>query len=167
LLAGAADAEARSQRMNRVAPESIGMILAETNRLKYAYLLLRKGDTQTATPMINQAEQQARKAVEEGDESFPPRLELAAINSLRGDTQKALHWLDLAYATGARDHRALAMDPFFEKLRADSNFKEIIHRMESDVTRMRERAREQLPEIFAASNQRTADEARGTKRVEN
>jgi len=159
LLAGTADAEARSQRMNRVAPETIGMILAETNRLKYAYLLLRKGDTRTATPMINQAEKYARKAVEEGDESFPPRLELAAINSLRGDTQKALHWLDLAYATGARDHRALATDPLFEKLRADSNFKEIIHRMESDVTRMRERAREQLPEIFAASNQRTADEA--------
>jgi hypothetical protein len=62
------------------------------------------------------------------------------LNSFRGDTQNALHWLDLAYATGARDHRALAPDPFFEKLRAYSNFKEIIHRMENDVARMRQRA---------------------------
>jgi len=163
MLEGTADAEARSQRMNRVAPESIGAILAETNRLRYAYLLLRKGDAQTATPMIDQAEKYARKAMEDGDESFPPRLELAAIDSLRGDTQEALHWLDLAYATGARDHRALAMDPLFEKLRADSNFKEIIHRMENDVTRMRQRAKEQLPEIFAASNKRTADNLSGIK----
>jgi hypothetical protein len=40
------------------------------------------------------------------------------------------------------------MDPFFEKLRADSRFKQIVQRMANDVARMRERAREQLPELF-------------------
>jgi hypothetical protein len=63
-------------------------------------------------------------------------------------TPKALEWLDLAYSTGARDYRGLEKDPFFEKLRADSRFKQIVQRMANNVSRMRERAREQLPELF-------------------
>jgi hypothetical protein len=93
-------------------------------------------------------QRRARKTIQEGNEAFYPRVELAAIYSVRGNTPKALEWLKLAYSTGARDYRGLEMDPFFEKLRADSHFKQIIQRMANDVARMRERAREQLPELF-------------------
>lgn len=89
--------------------------------------------------------------VQQGNETYYPRIELAAMYSLRGNTQQAFEWLELAYATGARDYHALELDPLFEKLRADSHFKEITQLMARDVERMRERAREQLPEIFSPS----------------
>jgi len=147
-VAGAADAGGQMKHWAETAPESGGWMSMETNRLKYAHVLLRRGDTQTTMRMFEEAEKGALKTIQEGSEAFYPRVELAAIYSVRGNTPKALEWLELAYSTGARDYRSLEMDPFFEKLRADSRFKQIIQRMANNVARMRERAREQLPEIF-------------------
>lgn len=155
-LAGNKHAEAFLQRLVQIAPDSSGMVLPETNRLKYAYLLLRRGDTKTAKRLIEDSEERARKAIEEGDEVFHSRLELAAVYSIRGNRRSALHWLEQAYSTGARDYRAIQIDPLFQNVRSDSKFKEIIRRMERDVAQMRARAREQLPEIFAALDQHTA-----------
>ena len=104
-------------------------------------------------PVVEQAENSAQKAIRAGDETFSPRIELAAVHALRGNRQKALEWLELAYAAGARDYRALEIDPFFEELRVDPRFREILERMANDVAQMRERAREQLPEIFLPRQQ--------------
>jgi serine/threonine protein kinase len=149
-VAGGADAGGQMKHLAETAPESLGPLSSETNRLKYAHVLLRRGDTQTTKRMFEEAEKSARKTIQEGNEAFNPRVELAAIYTVRGNTPKALEWLELAYSTGARDYRGLEMDPFFEKLRADSHFKQIVQRMANDVARMRERAREQSPELFVA-----------------
>ena len=148
LLAGLADAEERLRHLNQTAPESLGVILPESFRLKYAYLSLLNGDRAKAMLTLQEREKNARGKIDEGSEAYFPRIELAAVYSLRGDEREAIHWLDLAYATGERDYRALEIDPFFEKLRSDSRFKEIVQRMANDVARMRQRAKEQLPEIF-------------------
>jgi tetratricopeptide (TPR) repeat protein len=147
-VAGAADPGEQMKHLAETAPESTGTLSFETNRLKYAHVLLRRGDTQTTKRMFEEAEKRARKTIQEGNEAFYPRVELAAIYTIRGNTPKALEWLELAYSAGARDYRNLEMDPFFEKLRADPRFKQIVQRMANDVARMRERAREQLPELF-------------------
>jgi tetratricopeptide (TPR) repeat protein len=147
-VAGAADPGGQMKHLAETAPESSGPLSAETNRLKYAHVLLRRGDNRTAKRMFEEAEKSARKTIQEGNEAFYPRFELAGIYTVRGNTPKALQWLELAYSTGARDYRSLEMDPLFEKLRADSRFKQIVQRMANDVARMRERAREQLPELF-------------------
>jgi tetratricopeptide (TPR) repeat protein len=150
-IAGTSDAQEQLQRLSSSAPENYGTVLPESNRLKYGYELQRRGKIQTAMPLIEQAETRARMVVQQGNETYYPRIELAAMYSLRGNTQQAFEWLELAYATGARDYHALELDPLFEKLRADSHFKEITQLMARDVERMRERAREQLPEIFSPS----------------
>ena len=147
-IAGDPEAKGHLQHLSQVAPEMSGWVLVESNRLKFADLLLGQGDIRTAMSMVDQAENDANKALHEGSESSTPRLELAAAYVIRGNRQKALEWLDFAYASGARDYRALEIDPFFEKLRTDSHFKGIISRMANDVAQMRERARDQLPEIF-------------------
>ena len=148
LLSGLGDAEERLRHLDQTAPESLGMILPESFRLKYAYLSLYKGDKAKVLLTLQEREKNARRRIDEGSETYFPRIELAAVYSIRGDAQEAIHWLDLAYATGDRDYRALEIDPFFEKLRSDSRFKEIVERMVNDVARMRQRAKDQLPEIF-------------------
>ncbi len=148
LVTGDPEAMERLQHLAQTGPQGVGQVLVETNRLKLAYLLLRQGDTRMATPLVEEAENTAQKAIQEGNETYFPRIELAAVYSIRGNTLKAFEWLELAYATGAREYLSLEIDPFFEKLRADPRFKEIVGRMANDVARMRERAREELPEIF-------------------
>ena len=163
-IAGTSDAEEELHRLASTAPENSGFVLPETNRLKYGHELLRRGQTQTAMRMVEQSETRAHSLVQQGNETYYPRMELAAMYSLRGNTQQALEWLELAYASGARDYRALEIDPFFEKLRADSHFKQITQRMAREVAQMRERAREQLPEIFSPSHSQAAHEAQVSDR---
>jgi tetratricopeptide (TPR) repeat protein len=148
-IAGTSDAEEQLQHLASTAPENYGDVLSETNRLKYGYELLRGGHTQASMLMVEQSETRARSLLQRGNETYYPRIELAAVYSLRGNRQQALEWLELAYASGARDFHALEIDPFFEKLRANSHFREITERMARDVAQMRERAREQLPETFS------------------
>ena len=45
LIEGVPDAAERSSRQFRVAPDSAGPVLVESNRLKYAYVLRMQGDT--------------------------------------------------------------------------------------------------------------------------
>lgn len=150
-IAGTPDAKEQVQHLASTAPENYGAVLPETNRLKYGCELLRRGQTQTAMRMMEQSETRARRVMQQGNETYYPRIELAAMYSLRGNTQQALEWLELAYTTGARDYHSLQIDPLFENLRADSHFKEITKRMDRDVAQMREHAREQLPEVFSPS----------------
>ena len=89
--------------------------------------------------MVEEAEKRARKAVAEGNESFYPRIELAALNSLRENTPQALEWLEHACGSGVRGYHALEIDPFFEKLGADSRFEQLVHRMAADAAQIRER----------------------------
>ncbi len=149
-IAKTSDAEERLHHVAGTEPENYGFVLPETNRLKYAYQLLRRGQTQTAMRLVEQSETRARRVMQDGNEAYYPRIELAASYSLRGNTQQALEWLELAYVSGARDHNALEIDPLFEKLRTDSHFKEIAQRMARDVAQRRDRARGQLPEIFSS-----------------
>ena len=149
LMAAAPDIEQTLKRAAELAPDTPGPVLAESNQLKYAWLLLRHGNSARAMPLIDKAEQSALETLRKGDESYVPRLELAAVSTLRGNHQKALEWLDAAYATGDNDHRALELDPMFEGLRGEARFNELLKRMIEDVARMRDRSRQQLPEIFA------------------
>jgi serine/threonine protein kinase len=149
LMAGAPDIDQTLKRAAELAPDTPGPILAESNQLKYAWLMLRHGNSAKAMPLIDKAEQGALETMQKGDESYSPRLEAAAVSTLRGNHQKALEWLEAAYATGDNDHRALELDPLLEGLRGEARFKDLLKRMVEDVTRMRDRSRQQLPELFA------------------
>ncbi len=153
LMAGTHEAAEQLPRQFRIAPDSGGTVLAESNRLKYAYVLRMQGDIQTATHLAEEAEKKAQKELQEGDESYVLPLELAASFSFRGNPQKALEWLGLAYTKGARDYRTLESDPFFEKLHTEARFKELVRRMVADVAQMRAHAQQQLPEIFSPDDQ--------------
>jgi hypothetical protein len=158
LIAGAPDAADQLSRPFRLAPDNAGPVLVESNRLKYAHILQRRGDTANANRLVEEAEQNALKLMQEGDESYVLRLETAASWSLRNNPQKALEWLDVAYTAGAHDYRVLESDLFFDKLHNEVRFRELVHRMTIDVAQMRKHAQEQLPDIFSRSGlSRAAD----------
>jgi hypothetical protein len=67
-------------------------------------------------------------------------MQNAAIQALRGETAAALDGLDRAYAAGWRDGRTLAIDPFFTSVRSEPRFRQLLSRIEADVSAMRARA---------------------------
>ena len=106
-VAGAADPGGQMKHLAETAPKSLGPLSVETNRLKYAHVLLRRGDTQTTKRMFEEAVKSVHKAIQEGNEAFLSRVQLAAICPSLEILPKALEWLELTYSTGARDYRGL------------------------------------------------------------
>ena len=123
------------------------MILLESFRARYAYLLARHAETSRATPLMEEAESLARQSLDKGNEFPRVRIEVAAIHAVRQQKEPALDWLQQAYDAGWRDSRTLARDPMFEGVREEPRFKELLGRMKRDVAGMRERSSD-LHELF-------------------
>ena len=142
LLTEASDTEALLGRFFRSAPglNGIAWILPETFRVKYACLLARRGETQRASQLMDEAARLARESLDQGDEFPRPRLEIAAIHAFRQQKEPALEWLQKAYDAGWRESRTMARDPMFDSLRQEPKFKELILRINRDIATMRERS---------------------------
>ena len=115
--------------------------VAESVRLRYAFVLGRQGDAR-ASALIDEAERVAREKVKHGDESSALRLELAAAAVLRGDRADAIQWVSRAYDSGYRDNALLDRDPILAPLRHELRFRQILERMRRDVAAQRARARD-------------------------
>jgi TolB-like protein/Tfp pilus assembly protein PilF len=123
--------------------------VAESVRLRYAFVLGRNGDA-GARALVDEAERIARDKVAQGDESPALRLELAAAAVLGGREAEALEWVSRAYDAGYRDHALLEGDPILASLRDKMPFRDILERMRQDVAAQRRRARDRdLLEIDA------------------
>jgi serine/threonine protein kinase/Tfp pilus assembly protein PilF len=151
LIMDTADVETRVEQFFRSSPDlsPAPMMLLESPRAEYAYLLARRGATTRATELMQQAAKMAREAVHQGNEMPSVRLEVAAIYAVQQQKEPALDWLQHAYDAGCRDHRTLARDPMFAAVRDEPRFKELLSRMKKDVAAMRERSSD-LRELFTS-----------------
>jgi hypothetical protein len=118
------------------------LVVPESVRLRYAYVLGKRGDAAQAAPLLAEAERVARTQIEAGNEMPALRVELAAAAVLRKDTSAALDWLAKAVDGGFRDYGWLERDPILASLRAETRFRDALDRMRRDVDSQRARARE-------------------------
>jgi hypothetical protein len=87
----------------------------------------------------------ARAAIDRGADSAWPRLELAAVHALRGETAEALAWLERGYEAGWRTPYHVSGAPWFASLEQEQRFRSLVARMEADVAAMRQRAGADTP----------------------
>jgi eukaryotic-like serine/threonine-protein kinase len=117
------------------------MLVAESVRLRRAYLASLQGDQNRVAALLAEAERTARGRMDRGEKSPPLRVEMAAAAALRGDHAGALEWLDRAYDAGFRDYGMLSRDPIMLKIEPAAKFQELLDRIRRDVEGQRERAR--------------------------
>jgi tetratricopeptide (TPR) repeat protein len=113
----------------------------ESVRLRYAYALQKRGESDRAKTLTAEAERYARERIAAGDDSPVQRIELAAVAALRGDADAAMDWLDRAFDAGYRDYGFLERDPILRPLASHPRFVSVLDRMRRDVEAQRERAR--------------------------
>jgi TolB-like protein len=113
----------------------------ESVRLRYAYVLQKRGESRRAAALAAEAERYARERIAGGDDTPVQRVELAATAALRGETDPALEWLERAFDAGYRDYGSLERDPIFRPLGTHPGFVSLLDRMRRDVEAQRERAR--------------------------
>lgn len=105
----------------------------------YGYALERTGDPERADSVLAQAERYAHERIDAGDELVGLRYSLAAIYAMRGEHDRAFHWLDEAIRGGWIVARTTARDPLLEGLQGDARFQMALGRMERALAPMRER----------------------------
>ena len=127
--------------MFRTAPDVPGFMLPETGRLRYAFLLQRRGDPR-ARGLIEESETRVRARIASGDHAAATFMEAAVARALVGDADGAFAEFQRAYDAGWRDYGVAAIDPMLAALRADPRFAALVERARSDVAAQRERARQ-------------------------
>ena len=118
VLAAADDAEPLNEEMFRTAPEVPGFLLPESGRLRYAFLLQRRGDPR-ARGLIEESETRVRARIASGDLAAATFMEAGVARALVGDANGALAELQRAYDAGWRDYGIAAIDPMLAAVRDD------------------------------------------------
>lgn len=139
LFGGAPDAGDRIEKALAGGPGARSWWTPYTPRTMRAFLWTRSGDPECARPLIDAAITANRKAVDEGDRSFGPLYENAALYLMRADRAAALDWLRRAAEAGWRDAATLERDPLLAPLAQEPRFIEIVERITRDVQDMRKR----------------------------
>ena len=141
VLAAADDAETLNEEMFRTAPEVPGLVLPESGRLRYAFLLQRRGDAR-ARGLIEESETRVRARIASGDLAAATFMEAGVARALVGDANGSLAELQRAYDAGWRDYGIAAIDPMLAAVRDDPRFRALVDRARTDVAAQRERARQ-------------------------
>lgn len=142
-LSEAPDLEALTEPLMKDSAGAASFWLAETARVRYAYALRRRGETRRMKALLSEAQDQARRRVDGGDETPLWRVELGAIAALNRDDGTAMDWLSRAYDAGYRDYGLLERDPALATLRSTPRFAAMLDAMRRDVAAQRQTAREQ------------------------
>jgi serine/threonine protein kinase len=141
VLAAAGDAEALTEEMFRTAPDVPGVLLPASGRLRYAFLLQRRGDPR-ARGLVEESETLVRARIASGDLAAATFMEAGIARALVGDSNGALAELQRAYDAGWRDYGIAAIDPMLAAVRNDPRFGAMLDRARADVAAQRERARQ-------------------------
>ena len=113
---------------------------AVSHRLKYAYVLRKRGEAAKAAALVAEADRVARALLDQQPDTTELRVELAAVSAMRQDTNAALEWLQRAHDGGYRDYAFLERNPILkQQMGSDPRFIEFIDRMRRDVAAQRER----------------------------
>jgi len=67
---------------------------------------------------------------------FRVPFELAMIYSIKGDKEKALHWIKKAIEVHFVIHRGFHNDPYFRNLGEDPEFEEIIQTAQPEISKI-------------------------------
>lgn len=102
--------------------------------------VLWEADRVEAERRLDQSIDLAQKRLDQGDESFMPRYDLAAVHAVRGDKAEACRWLRRATDAGWRTYRLAARDPLLRNLHGAEQFQEILAFVKGKVEDGRRRA---------------------------
>jgi tetratricopeptide (TPR) repeat protein len=104
-----------------------------------AYVYLKMGNARKANDLLNESLNRNLEELRGGSESPGVLYDLAAVHAVRGNKAEAYKWLQKAIDGGWIDYRIGRIDPLFENLRDDEDFKEMMDQVRVKVDEMRKR----------------------------
>lgn len=108
----------------------------------YGYILTKTGNQEQAQTLLEKTVLECQRSISQGNEYYWAPFELARINAILGNKEEAYRWLQKAVDGGWRDYRLALIDPVWENLRDDLQFKQLLTQIQNMVEKMRNRVQE-------------------------
>jgi tetratricopeptide (TPR) repeat protein len=145
LAAGSPDAEGLNRGFYQEALDqsfSNWLLFPESARVRFAYFAWSKGDETAARKWLDEAEVNAIQCWKRGVESPLIAVEMAVIQALRKNNDRAMEWMQRAYDRGWRIRASSVADPMLSNLRSDTRFRTLLQHIQADLDRARSESAE-------------------------
>lgn len=109
------------------------------NTTGLGYALWKIGEQDSARKKFNESLRLDQKELEQNSEWYIIPYDLAAIHAIQGNKTEAYTWLQKAIEAGWRTYRLALIDPLFENLRNEQQFKQMMEEVKAKVDEMRRR----------------------------
>jgi len=106
------------------------------------HILWQEGKQKEARKLLNLTFAPRQKQIEEGNNDAFFLYYCAAIHAIQNNKKEAYTWLQKAIEAGWRNYRTTLRDAWFENLRNDGQFKQMMAQMKAKVDEMRKRVEE-------------------------
>ncbi len=106
------------------------------------HILWEAGQQHEAQKLLNLSRNLRQKLIEQGDEAYFSRYEIANIEAIQGNETETYKWLQKTIDAGWREYRLALRNPWLENLHDDEQFQEMMAQVKSVVDEMRERIEE-------------------------
>jgi TolB-like protein/Flp pilus assembly protein TadD len=109
---------------------------------EYAYILWKNNKKNDAALIFNKAAHENQEIISQGNEEFNSPYMLARINAVLGKKDEAYKWLQQAIDNGWRQFEMTLNDPFFENIRYEKRFTQMMNNLKNIVYSMRKKIQE-------------------------
>ncbi|MDP2884180.1 MAG: protein kinase [Ignavibacteria bacterium] len=96
-------------------------------------IALKTGKKGEAKRLFDRSFEMNRKAIELGNELYHYRYNIAAVLAIQNNSEEAVRWFQKAVDAGWRLYRIAQVDPFFDNLRKDERFRQMMAKVETMV----------------------------------
>ena len=109
-------------------------------KVSLGHVLWKQGRQDEARPILSEAKEAARRALDRGSESAYDRYYLAQVAAIEGSKEEAFRWLEDAIGSGWVNYRWSARDPLLENLHGEPRFQQMMADLEEKVRDQRAQA---------------------------
>jgi protein kinase/serine/threonine-protein kinase len=127
------------QKVAELSPELVNGLTGICNLTRLGYIYWISGDSEEAQKLFTKSLSFNQKQIEQGNELWGYRNDMAAIYAVQGNKEEAYKWLKKSIEAGCRNFRFAQIEPMFESLRNDKNFKQMMAEVKGLVDEMRGR----------------------------
>lgn len=127
------------ERSYNLDPDNRNAGTLRSTRTALGFAHLRGGDDARGRRLLDRAERETLRALRSGASAGALCYDLASIYAARGETDRALGWLERSVEAGWLQHELLGVDPLVASLRGKERFAAARKAMERIVAEHRER----------------------------
>jgi len=106
---------------------------------RLGHVLWSTGQQDEAQELFNHSERLDQSELNQGNQTYLPRYDLACLNAVQGNKEEAYEWLQKAIEAGWRQYHVALKDPLLENLHNDARFQQMMAQLKGQVDEMRRR----------------------------